>query len=145
MPFARYFLYVGGVLLVLLVIADVCLPALPRPEPTNVVSPVIKIYSDQRWPERIVLDTRASVVAPVQTSQPATETHATQGLDPPVHARDALAYLQPAAAGQPDASASRKHDLKKQHPRKTSRRRAPPGAFEVARHPPFGPFGFFAW
>jgi hypothetical protein len=144
MPLARYFLYVGGILLALLVIAHVCLPALPLSEAAGVPSPVIKIYSDQRWPERIVLDTSASVIAPVQTSQPATETHATQVLDSPVRARDALAYLQPAVAGQPDASDSRKHDPKKQHPRKTSRRRAP-GAFQVARHPPFGAFGFFGW
>ena len=58
MPLARYFLYVGGVLLTLVFILDACLTSqLPAIERSHANSPVIRIHSDRKWPERIVFDT----------------------------------------------------------------------------------------
>src|SRR5882672_4659807 len=57
MPLARYFLYVGGVLLTLVFILDACLTKLPVMESAHVNSPIIRIRSDRKWPERIVFDT----------------------------------------------------------------------------------------
>jgi hypothetical protein len=62
MPLARYFLWVGGVLLALLFVADACLPTLPVAEArTDVPPPIIRIHSERKWPDRIVFDTNASI------------------------------------------------------------------------------------
>jgi hypothetical protein len=44
MPLARYFLFVGGVLLALLFVADALLPKLPAAETANANLPVIRIH-----------------------------------------------------------------------------------------------------
>jgi hypothetical protein len=67
MPLMRYFVFVGGALLTLLLIASACLPALPKvsqnTQPTADLS-VIRIHSDRKWPERIVFDTSRPAVTP---------------------------------------------------------------------------------
>src|SRR6267142_3656503 len=57
MPLARYFLYVGGALLALLFFVDVYLPKFPVAAKATANSPVIRILSDRKWPQRIVYDT----------------------------------------------------------------------------------------
>lgn len=75
MPVARYFLWVGGVLLALLFIANACLPKLPEGRATDTPRPVIRIYSERKWPERIVFDTStpmlhmAAAASPVQVAK----------------------------------------------------------------------------
>ena len=65
MPLARYFLYVGGVLLTLVFILDACLTSkLPVIERSHANSPVIRIHSDRKWPERIVFDTTLPTIVP---------------------------------------------------------------------------------
>src|SRR5215813_10239563 len=60
MPLARYFLWVGSVLLALLFIAGACLPKLPAANAmTDAPPPAIRIHSERKWPERIVFDTSA--------------------------------------------------------------------------------------
>lgn len=66
MPLTRYFSYVGGVLLALLFILDACFPKLPIAARPKVYSPVIRIYSDRKWPDKIVYDTSLPTVVPVQ-------------------------------------------------------------------------------
>ena len=68
MPLARYFLYVGGVLLTLVFILDACLTKLPVVERAHVNSPIIRIHSDRKWPERIVFDTTLPTIVPAQTA-----------------------------------------------------------------------------
>ena len=68
MPLARYFLYVGGVLLTLVFILDACLTKLPVMERAHVNLPIIRIHSDRKWPERIVFDTTLPTIVPVQTA-----------------------------------------------------------------------------
>lgn len=67
MPLTRYFVFVGGVLLALLLIANACLPALPVAEVSrsSVDRSVIRIHSDKKWPERVVFDTSRPTIAPV--------------------------------------------------------------------------------
>ena len=56
MPLARYFLYVGGVLLALLFILDAYLPKIPVADRAMIDLPVIRIHSDRKWPERVVYE-----------------------------------------------------------------------------------------
>ena len=66
MPLMRYFLFVGGVLLALLVIVNACLPGLPVAERSaaTVDRSVIRIHSDRKWPERVVFDTTQPAITP---------------------------------------------------------------------------------
>jgi hypothetical protein len=66
MPLMRYFVFVGGGLLVLLLIVSACLPALPvatNSQPTAEL-PTIRILSDRKWPERVVFDTSHPTIVP---------------------------------------------------------------------------------
>jgi len=66
MPLARYFFFVGGVLLALLFIADACLPNLPVADRASTDLPVIRIHSNRKWPERVVYDTSLPTIIPAQ-------------------------------------------------------------------------------
>lgn len=67
MPLIRYFVFVGGGLLTLLLVISACLPALPKApqnsQPTTDLS-VIRIHSDHKWPERVVFDTSHPTITP---------------------------------------------------------------------------------
>jgi hypothetical protein len=79
MPLARYFLWVGGVLLALLFVADACLPTLPVAEATtDVPPPIIRIHSERKWPDRIVFDTNAPIPRLNLAAIPALEKPAQQ-------------------------------------------------------------------
>jgi hypothetical protein len=68
MPLLRYFLYVGGALLSLILIANLVLPQEPLPGALTSVTelPPVRIHSDRKLPERIVFDTSSTVAtAPV--------------------------------------------------------------------------------
>lgn len=66
MPLVRYFLWVGGVLLALISIADAYFPKLPAAETAGTDLPVIRIQSDRKWPDRVVYDTNLPPVVPAQ-------------------------------------------------------------------------------
>src|SRR5579862_3521594 len=73
MPLLRYFLYVGGALLSLILILNVVLPQ--EPLAANLTSatelPPVRIQSDRKLPERIVFDTSSTVsTAPVPVLVP---------------------------------------------------------------------------
>ena len=65
MPLLRYFLYVGGALLSLILITNLVLPQEPLPGALTSVAqlPPVRIASDRKLPERIVFDT-SSMAAP---------------------------------------------------------------------------------
>jgi hypothetical protein len=68
MPLLRYFLYVGGALLSLILVANVVLPqeSFPATLTSATELPLIRIQSDRKLPERIVFDTSSRVAtAPV--------------------------------------------------------------------------------
>lgn len=102
MPLMRYFVFVGGVLLALLFIADAWLPAVPaaqRPDSTPDLS-MVRIHSDRKWPERVVFDTTLPTITPVpeppaavvaETASPKKNAAAV----PPGKMREAFAQMTP--------------------------------------------------
>ena len=73
MPLLRYFLYVGGALLSLILIANLVLPQEPLPGTLTSATelPSVRIQSDRKLPQRIVFDTSSTVAtAPVPVLAP---------------------------------------------------------------------------
>jgi len=71
-PIARYFIFVGGTLAALLLIADWCLPT-PRAMFANqlvIDRSVIRIKSARKWPEKVVLDTSQPTMTPPAVEEP---------------------------------------------------------------------------
>ncbi|MGY3452127.1 hypothetical protein [Bradyrhizobium sp. USDA 4353] len=161
MPILRYFLFVGGALFALLVLADAMLPSVPLPASLTSASdlPPVRIQSARKWPERIVMDTsiappapvvvaKTEQAAPVATAElPKTEASKTS-------ARDAYAQMGTAATSPSSATpktverphttklseaSARASDTKKRKSAKAS----PPGRpmILVAQQPHFGLFG----
>jgi hypothetical protein len=148
MPLARYFLYIGGVLFTLVFILDACLSKLPVIERSYVNSPIIRIHSDRKWPERIVFDTTLPTIVPAQaaiaegsSASPATVTDASAK----EREREAFALMQPSDAKRLQPSGSGRRELKPQRPRKIVKRHAPPRSVLVWRQPQFGWVGNTIW
>jgi hypothetical protein len=106
MPLARYFLFVGGVLLALLFVSGWMLPKLPMAESADlgVERSFLKINSGRKWPERIVFDPSIPTVVPAQiataedtVAPPATDAAA----DDSAKERDAFAQLEPSDQKKP--------------------------------------------
>ena len=127
MPLARYFFYVGSVLLALLFIADACLPKLPAVNHSDELRPMIRIYSDRGWPARVVYDTGLAMNPRVPNVIsgpyiPAPERVANDAS----RVREAFASLRPSAAQTPQPVHSAKPAARQRHPRRTARRMPPP-------------------
>ncbi|MDR3489452.1 MAG: hypothetical protein P4M05_31745 [Bradyrhizobium sp.] len=140
MPLARYFFFVGGVLLALLFISDWVLPSLPVTErvDTGIHKSSLRIDSDRKWPERVVFDTSIPSIAPVQTAtteDAATPPAAGAAADISAKARDAFAQLEPPVPKKPEPH--RKRKIAKKH-------LAPPRVL-VAQQPRFGFFFSNIW
>ena len=148
MPLARYFLYVGGVLFTLVFILDACLTKLAVSERSPVNSPVIRIHSDRKWPERIVFDTALPTIVPapiaivedrVAVPAPITDRSAKE------REREAFASMQPSDARRLQPSEAGRRELKQQRQRKIVKRHVMPRSVLVARQPQFGWFGNNIW
>ena len=148
MPLARYFLYVGGVLFTLVFILDACLTKLAVSERSQVNSPVIRIHSDRKWPERIVFDTALPTIVPAPTAivenrvagpAPVTDASAKD------REREAFALMQPSDAKRLQPSDPGRRELKPQPQRKIVKRHVMPRSVLVARQPQFGWFGNNIW
>ena len=72
MPIARYFIFVGGTLAALLLVADWCLPTPPAMFAKQLVinKSIIRIKSAHKWPEKIVLDTAQPTITPPAVAEP---------------------------------------------------------------------------
>ena len=69
MPVARYFLFVGGVLLALLLAIDALVPqqaAVANQAAPSIDKTVVRIRSDQKPPERVVYDTSLPTIVPLR-------------------------------------------------------------------------------
>ena len=67
MPVARYFLYIGGVLLALLFAIDFFVPqeaALASHSAPGIDKSTVRIHSTQKLPERVVYDTSLPTIVP---------------------------------------------------------------------------------
>src|SRR5258705_9424502 len=94
MPLARYLLFVGGGLVALLFISDPFLPKLPGPDWSNSHSAIIRIHSDQKWPERVGYDTSLPTLIPAQIEN--VETN----LPGPARGFDVVKAMERVAVGQ---------------------------------------------
>ena len=117
MPLARYFFYVGGVLLALLFVLDAYLPKPPVADTANANLPVIRIHSERKWPERIVFDTS------LPYDRSFTDRKRSGSIPPPAAAtdvsvkareREALAQMQPSDTKQSQPSNPKKREPKLQ-------------------------------
>lgn len=140
MLLARYFIYVGGALLALLLIVSAELPQAPVAPGTDSAAdmPAIRINSDRKWPAKVVLDTNVPTIVPTQTASN------TMVVKPPVAVaqaapREALAQLTPSDLKK---ASVRKPEPKRQRHKIARRRIYPPPMMVAQQRPPFG-FGFF--
>jgi hypothetical protein len=145
MPVARYFLFVGGLLLALLVALDAFAPqqvAVASNAATSIDKTVVRIRSDQKPPERVVYDTSLPTIVP-----PAAKTQIAAVPPVPVvdataqtRVRDTFAQFVPAEAKklekQVEPQAPRKRKIAKSRP-------AQPLRFAQQQH--FGFFGNNTW
>ncbi len=148
MPIARYFFFIGGVLLALLFISDGYFPKLPVADRAVADLPAIRIHSDRKWPERVVFDTSIRAVAPVQTAEAQADVAAPSTVaDVPGKAqlRDAFAQLQPSGAKQLESSYPKIPDPKLPPKRKVAKKRLAPPTVLVAQQPQFGFFASNTW
>jgi hypothetical protein len=140
MPLARYFLYVGSVLLALLFVADAYLPKSPVADTSGPHLPVIHIYGERRGPERVVFDTR--MITPVPNGNAATSVPApaiVSGVS--ASPRDAFAQMQPSDPNRIRSSSAKMPEPKQQRSRRISNHHANQGMRLVWRQPQFGWFG----
>jgi hypothetical protein len=144
MSLARYFFFVGGVLLALLFILDAFLPKLRVADSAYTDLPVIRIHSNRKWPERVVYDTSLPTIIPAQdASVPPPE--AVTDVSAKAQVREAFAQLQPSDAEQLGQSKPKTPEQKLQRKRKIAKRRLAPSMVLVARQPQFGFFGNSIW
>jgi hypothetical protein len=143
MPVARYFLFVGGVLLALLFIVDAYAPNAPVVNATEISAAaetgfnksIIRIHSDRKWPERVVFDTNLPTIVPVQAAEATGSVPAaTKVAEVSAKARalDSYAQLKPAEPRKPEP--------KPQHKRKIAKPHFAPPVMMVAQQPRFGFF-----
>lgn len=157
MPVARYFLFVGGVLLALLLAIDALVPqqaVVASQDAPSVNRTVVRIRSDQKPPERVVYDTSLPTIVPppAVTAQatapvvaPSVPVMAAASADAAAQARvrETFAQFVPAEAKKPEPQVQRK--------RKVARSRSAPPMqlaqpqMRVAQQSHFGFFGGSNW
>jgi hypothetical protein len=137
MPVLRYFVYVGGALLALLLVMNAYLPSTPAVETSGPHLPVIHIHADRTGPDRVVYDTSIPLPAPTATAV-ASVPPAAPSAD---RVRDAFAQLPPSDAAKVQPADAKKQDAKQPPPRKIAKRRTSPPVRMVDQQPQFGWFG----
>jgi hypothetical protein len=98
-PLARYFIFVGGTLAALLLIAGWCLPTPPAmfADQLAIDRTIIRIKSARKWPEKVVLDTSQPTIAPsVVAGPPAAQSVRLPADEPGDQSNlEAMAQLKP--------------------------------------------------
>jgi len=167
MPVARYFLYVGGVLLALVFLVDALVPreaVVASNGAPAVERPIVRIHSTQKLPERVVYDTSLPTIVPSTANVQVAAAPAT-ALSAQARVRDTFAQFvpetkQPAPASRQIAAAEPpKPDSLAPKKRKVARLHASPSANAAMRlvqqqqspmrvaqqQPHFGFFGAPMW
>lgn len=144
MPVSRYLLYVGSALLVLLFVADAGLTDRPAGRGGLRPSATIRIHSDRKLPELVVLDTSQRTIVPAEIAK--VELGAAPADDSPqTRAREAFAQLQPPDVDRIQSRQSAKPEAKPQRQSKISRRHVERRIRLVARQQQSGWFGYQVW
>jgi hypothetical protein len=139
----RYFGFVGGALLALLLVCAATLPKPPATEGTIESTsdvPAIRIHSDRKWPERVVFDTNAAIPAPANTAQPLIRAEQPVSADAAARARLAFAQILPDDGRSSEAKQAvdlRKSDPRQWVKRKVARVRVAPQP-RYYGYPPYG-------
>jgi hypothetical protein len=159
MPVARYFLYVGGVLIALLFAINAILP----PEAAVHSAPgidrsTVRIRSDQKLPERVVYDTSLpSIVLPAANVEIAAAPAApAPGTSAQTRVRETFAQFVPAGSKKAEQSVAKPEQVAKAEPAAAPKKRriarvhaAPPAGYPPMRiaqqQPRFGFFGGPMW
>lgn len=144
MPLARYFLFVGGVLLALLFALDAFAPqpaAVASSGASSIDKTVVRIRSDQKPPERVVYDMTLPTIVP---PPPVIAAQAAPAPVPAVSAearvRDTFAQFVPGEAKKPEPQVQRKRKVAKSHPVPSQG-----SPIRVAQQSQFGFFGAPRW
>jgi hypothetical protein len=146
MPVARYFLFVGGILLALLLAVDAFFPqqaVVASQAAPSIDKTVVRIRSDQKPPERVVYDTSLPTIVPsAVTALAATPVApvAAAAVDVSAQAkvRDTFAQFVPSEAKKSEV----------QRKRKIAKNRSMQGAqpqVRVAQQSHYGFFGGSNW
>lgn len=155
MPVARYFLFVGGVLLALLLAIDALVPQqtiVASQAAPSVNKTVVRIRSDQKLPERVVYDTSLPTIVPppAMTAQvtapvvaPSAPAVASVDAAAPARVRETFAQYVPAEAKKPEPQVQRKRKIAKSRPAPPMQIAQP--QMRVAQQSHFGFFGGPNW
>jgi hypothetical protein len=150
MPVARYFLFVGGVLLALLFALDALVPqpvAVANNSVPSIDKTVVRIRSDQKLPDRVVYDMSLPTIVP-----PAAKTQVAAAPVVPVansnaeqaRVRDSFAQLVPAEAKKPEKQVAPQAPRKRRIAKVAKPRSTQPMQFaQQQQH--FGFFGNNIW
>jgi hypothetical protein len=101
-PIARYFVVVGSALAALLLIAGWCLPEPPPsfPDRPDIIDgSAIRIRSEHKWPDKVVLDTGQPTITPPVVVDPPAQSP----LPPPSDQARGQANLEAMAQLKPDS------------------------------------------
>ena len=148
MPVARYFLFVGGVLLALLLAIDALVPQqaiVTSQAAPSVNKTVVRIRSDQKLPERVVYDTSLpTIVPPTVTAQavaPPVPAVASAAATAQARVRETFAQFVPPEAKKPEPQVQRKRKVARSRPMQFGQ----PPQMRVAQQSHFGFFGGPSW
>ena len=150
MPVARYFLFIGGVLLALLFAVDALVPqeaVVASKAAPSVNKTVVRIRSDQKLPERVVYDTNLPTIVPPPTMTAQAVAPPAPAVAPATaqaRARETFAQYVPAEAKKPEPQVQRKRKIAKSRPAPPMQFGQPP-QMRVAQQSHFGFFGGPSW
>ena len=151
MPVARYFLFVGGSLLALLLAIDAFVPqqaVVASQAAPSVNKTVVRIRSNQKPPERVVYDTSLpTIVPPVVTAQtvaPTPPAAASADAAAQARVRETLAQFVPAEAKKSEPQVQRKRKIAKSRPVQPKQIAQQP-QMRIAQQSHFGFFGGSNW
>ena len=147
MPVARYFLFVGGVLLALLLAIDAFVPqqtVVASQAASTFDRTVVRIRSDQKPPERVVYDTNLpTIVPPPAVTAQAAVAPAVADATAQARVRETFAQFVPAEAKKAEPQGQRKRKIAKPRPAAPMQFGQP--QVRVAQQSQFGFFGGPRW
>jgi hypothetical protein len=115
MPIARYFFFVGGVLLALLFAFDSNVPNGPLAERAQAAIdlPAVRIHTDRKWPEAIVFDTSMPTIVPPRAEAGLPAPAVVADVPASLRVRNAFAQFEPAFPKGPESKQQRKRRVAK--------------------------------
>jgi len=151
MPVAGYFRNVGAALFALLMIADFYLPKPPVTHTGSSDPAIIRIHSDQKWPEPVVFDTTKAVIAAAPSpldgdapAPPAAREMSTNRAGASA-ARDALALMPSQDLRRVASVEQRNRRVTAKRAARSTRKHLQPQIVLAARQGQFAWFGFRHW